>query len=55
MTAVAIRNILPNASNKRSSRYEMMFNKISRIDHMRVFRAQCYAHVAKEKSKNLDD
>ena len=29
--------------------------KVSRIDHMRVFGAQCYAHVAKEKRKKLDD
>uniref|UniRef100_A0AAV1U5H8 Integrase catalytic domain-containing protein n=1 Tax=Peronospora matthiolae TaxID=2874970 RepID=A0AAV1U5H8_9STRA len=47
--------ILPNASNKNSSPHEMVFKKVPRIDHMRVFGAQCYAHVAKEKRKKLDD
>uniref|UniRef100_A0AAV1VKM4 Integrase catalytic domain-containing protein n=1 Tax=Peronospora matthiolae TaxID=2874970 RepID=A0AAV1VKM4_9STRA len=55
MTAADIRNILPNASNKSSSPHEMVFKKVPRIDHMRVFGAQCYAHVAKEKRKKLDD
>uniref|UniRef100_A0AAV1TIP8 Polyprotein n=1 Tax=Peronospora matthiolae TaxID=2874970 RepID=A0AAV1TIP8_9STRA len=55
MTAADIRNILPNASNKNSSPHEMVFKKVPRIDHMRVFGAQCYAHVAKEKRKKLDD
>uniref|UniRef100_A0AAV1UD79 Retroviral polymerase SH3-like domain-containing protein n=1 Tax=Peronospora matthiolae TaxID=2874970 RepID=A0AAV1UD79_9STRA len=55
MTAADIRNILPNASNKNSSPHEMVFKKVPRVDHMRVFGAQCYAHVAKEKRKKLND
>lgn len=55
MTATDIRNVLPNASNKRSSPYEMVFKRKPRIDHMRVFGAQCYAHVAKAGRKKLDD
>uniref|UniRef100_A0AAV1UXU5 Retroviral polymerase SH3-like domain-containing protein n=1 Tax=Peronospora matthiolae TaxID=2874970 RepID=A0AAV1UXU5_9STRA len=55
MTAADIRNILPNASNKNSSPHEMVFKKVPRVDHMRVFGAQCYARVAKEKRKKLDD
>uniref|UniRef100_A0AAV1U342 Polyprotein n=1 Tax=Peronospora matthiolae TaxID=2874970 RepID=A0AAV1U342_9STRA len=55
MTAADIRNILPNASNKNSRPHEMVFRKVPRIDHMRVFGAQCYAYVAKEKRKKLDD
>ena len=55
MTAADIWNILPNAFNKISIPFEMVFKKVPRIDHMRVFGAQCYAHVAKEKRKKLDD
>ena len=33
----------------------MVFKKVPRIDHMRVFIAQCYAHVSKDKRKKLDD
>ena len=55
MTAADIRNVVPNASNKKSSPYEMVFKRKPRIDHMRVFGSQCYAHVTKEKRKKLDD
>ena len=37
MTAADIRNILPNASDKRLIQYEMVFKKVARINHMRVF------------------
>ena len=55
MTAADIRNVVPNSSNKKSSPYEMLFKRKPRIDHMRVFGSQCYAHVTKEKRKKLDD
>uniref|UniRef100_A0AAV1V068 Retroviral polymerase SH3-like domain-containing protein n=1 Tax=Peronospora matthiolae TaxID=2874970 RepID=A0AAV1V068_9STRA len=55
MTAADIRTILPNASNKNSSPHEVVFKKVPTVDHMRVFGAQCYAHVAKEKRKKLED
>ena len=55
MTAADIRNVLPNASNKISSPFEMVFKKAPRIDHMRVFGAPCYAHVAMKKRKKMDD
>ena len=55
MTSADIRNVLPNASNKNSSPFEMVFKNSPRIDHMRVFGARCYAQVAKEKRKKLDD
>uniref|UniRef100_A0AAV1UTQ2 Polyprotein n=1 Tax=Peronospora matthiolae TaxID=2874970 RepID=A0AAV1UTQ2_9STRA len=55
MTAADIRNVLPNASSKNSSPFEIVFKKVPRIEHMRVFGAQCYAHVAKEKRHKLDD
>ena len=55
MTAADIRNVLPNASSKNSSPFEIVFKKVPRIEHMRVFGAQCYAHMAKEKRQKLDD
>ena len=33
----------------------MVFKNVPLIDHVRVFGAQYYAHVAKEKIKKLDD
>ena len=55
MTAAEIRNVLSNSSNERSSPFEIVFKKEPRLDHMRVFGEQCYAHVPKEKRKKLDD
>ena len=55
MTAADIRNVVPSSSNKKSTPYEMIFKRKSRIDHMRVFGSQCYAHITKEKRKKLDD
>ena len=55
MTAADVRNVLPNASSKNSSLFEIVFKKVPRIEHMRVFGAQCYAHVAKEERQKLDD
>lgn len=37
MTAVDIRNLLPNSSNKRSSIFEMVFQKKPRLDHARIW------------------
>ena len=54
MTSAYIRNVLPNASSKNSSPFEIVFKKVPRIEHMRVFGAQCYADVAKEKRQKLD-
>ena len=33
----------------------MVSKKIPRLDHMRVFIEQCYAHVRREKRSKLDD
>uniref|UniRef100_H3H953 Integrase catalytic domain-containing protein n=1 Tax=Phytophthora ramorum TaxID=164328 RepID=H3H953_PHYRM len=55
MTATDIRNVLPNTSNPHVSPFEMVFKWKSRLDHMRVFGSECYAHVTKEKRKKLDD
>ena len=52
MTAGDIRNVLSNSSNKSFSPYEMVK---SRLEHMRVFGAHCYVHVAKENCRKLDD
>ena len=48
MTAAEIRNVLSNSSNKSSSSFEMVFKKEPRLDHMRVFGNQWYAHVPRE-------
>ena len=55
MTAADIRNVLPNASSNNSSPFEIVFKKVPRIEHMRVFGAQCYANVENEKRKKLDN
>ncbi|POM68330.1 Integrase catalytic core protein [Phytophthora palmivora] len=55
MTAADIRNVLPNTSNQHSSPFELVFKRAPRLDHMRVFGTECYAHVPKQKRKKLDD
>ncbi|KAE9016351.1 Retrovirus-related Pol polyprotein from transposon TNT 1-94 [Phytophthora fragariae] len=55
MTAVDIRNVLPNTSNPHSSPFELVFKRKPRLDHMRVFGTECYARVPKQKRKKLDD
>uniref|UniRef100_H3GB33 Integrase catalytic domain-containing protein n=1 Tax=Phytophthora ramorum TaxID=164328 RepID=H3GB33_PHYRM len=55
MTATDIRNVLPNTSNPHASPFEMVFKRKPRLDHMRVFGSECYAHMTKEKRKKLDD
>uniref|UniRef100_H3GVH1 Integrase catalytic domain-containing protein n=1 Tax=Phytophthora ramorum TaxID=164328 RepID=H3GVH1_PHYRM len=53
MTATDIRK--PNTSNPHASPFEMVFKRKPRLDHMRVFGSECYAHMTKEKRKKLDD
>ena len=55
MTAVDIRNVLPNASNPHSCPFEMVFERMPYMKHMRMFGCECYAHVAKQTRKKLDD
>ena len=55
MTAAKIRNVLSNSFYESSSPFEMVFKKEPRLDSMRVFGEQCYAHFSKEKRKKLDD
>lgn len=55
MTAVDIRNVLPNSSSPNASPFELVFKRKPRIHHMRVFGSQCYAHVAKATRGKLDN
>nr|CCA24977.1 integrase putative [Albugo laibachii Nc14] len=55
MTAVDIRNVLPNSSDLNSCPFEMLFQIKPHMNHMRVFGSQCYAHVAKKTRKKLAD
>ena len=48
MPAAEIRNVPSNSSNENSSPFEMVFKKEPRLDHMRVFGNQWYAHVPRE-------
>ena len=54
MAASDIWNVLPNSVNKDSCPYDMVFKQKSHLDLLRVFGAQFYAHVTKEKRKKLD-
>ena len=55
LTAVDIRNVLPNASSPKESPFESVFKRIPNIELMRVFGSVCYAHIAKAKRTKLDD
>ncbi|KAG6617006.1 Retrovirus-related Pol polyprotein from transposon TNT 1-94 [Phytophthora cinnamomi] len=55
MTAADIRNVLPNTSNPHSSPFQLVYKREPRLEHMRVFGTECYAHVTKQKRKKLDD
>ena len=55
MTAVDIRNVLPSAPSPKACPFETLFHRKPSINVMRVFGSLCYAHIAKEKRRKLDD
>uniref|UniRef100_H3HA01 Integrase catalytic domain-containing protein n=1 Tax=Phytophthora ramorum TaxID=164328 RepID=H3HA01_PHYRM len=55
MTAADIRNVLPNTSSPHASPFQLVFKRAPRLEHMRGFGTECYAHVTKQKRKKLDN
>ena len=55
MTAVDFRNVLLSASSPKASPFETLFHRKPSINVMQVFGSLCYAHIAKEKRRKLDD
>lgn len=45
LTAVDIRNVLPNASSLEASPFAIVFKRRPHVDSMRVFGSLCYAHI----------
>jgi len=53
-TACYILNRTPTVSNQGMTSYETWINRKSKLDHIRVFDLEAYAHISKQLRKKWD-
>ena len=53
-TAVYLRNRIPTKALEVMTLLECFYGKKPNVDHLRVFKFACYAHIAKNERKKLD-
>ena len=54
MTATFVLNRTGPTKIEGKTPYELWFNKKPAVGHLRIFRTDCYVHVADEKQRKLD-